>query len=144
MLMKIDKYEEKTVLMKIYLVSTGNYSNYGILAAFSTEEKAKELLAILKKDSDECGIEEYELDPEVGDFTQYSVFMKKDGSLLGKTYTAKVYFPTPSHAWSTVDSDHPEGYMNYVVIAKSEEQAIKSANEVRAQAIAMETWGKEV
>ncbi|MBI1973022.1 hypothetical protein HYS50_03380 [Candidatus Woesearchaeota archaeon] len=129
-------------MTKIYLVSSGSYSDYGILAAFSTEEKAKKLLTILEKTSNECGIEEYDLDPEVGNFTQYFVFMKKDGSLLNEIYHTRVYFPEAPRVWFTVNSDYPEGFMNYVAIAKSEQQAIKAANEHRTQAIAMETWGK--
>lgn len=129
-------------MTKIYLVSSGSYSDYGILGAFSTEEKAQKLLTILQKQSDgECGIEEYDLDPEVGNFTQYSVFMKKDGSLLAETYSTKVFFPEAPKTWFAVNSDYPEGYMNYITIAKSETQAIKAANEHRTQAIAMETWG---
>lgn len=127
-------------MTKVFLVSTGSYSDYGILAAFSTEEKAEELCKILGSDSH---IETYDIDPEVGDYTQYTVFMLKDGSLLNKVYSMKIVFPAVPRVWFGQDPRSPDGnVLIYIAIAKSEEQAIKAANEHRAHAIAMETWGK--
>lgn len=51
---------------KVWLVSSGSYSDYGINAAFSTEEKANEAAALWNKRkgyNDEYYVEDYDLDP---------------------------------------------------------------------------------
>ena len=84
--------------MKIYLVSTGEYSDYGIVAAFSTQEKAEELQHIIG--DNDASVEEFDVNPKVGKYTQYTVFMKKDGNLLVESvYSQTVYFPDAPHWW---------------------------------------------
>ncbi len=65
--------------MTIYVVTTGEYSGYGVMAVFSTEDKAREWIKgkgwrvweewEREDDWEEvyCYIEDYEVDPEVDD-----------------------------------------------------------------------------
>jgi hypothetical protein len=54
----------------IYLVATGEYDDYQILAAFSSKKRAKEYMATLPKPPYECilyYIEQYEINPKIGE-----------------------------------------------------------------------------
>lgn len=46
----------------IYIITIGDYSDYSIVAVFSTEEKANEYI---QQNGDECRIEVYNIDKEV-------------------------------------------------------------------------------
>lgn len=69
--------------MKIYLVTTGEYSDYRVEGAFSTKEKAEKLIAKFKKYKTESYIEEYELDNAMETikldtyFVEYNLVTKK-------------------------------------------------------------------
>ena len=66
-------------LKKVYLVSSGRYSDYSILAVFSTREKAEELnghFGVYAND-----IEEFLLDPDIvySKKQRFSVTITRDG-----------------------------------------------------------------
>lgn len=48
--------------MKVYIVTSGSYSDYGIHEVFSTEEEAKKYIDAVGTD-DDWEVEEYEVDP---------------------------------------------------------------------------------
>ena len=51
---------------KIYAVNSGSYSDYRVVALFSTPERAQEFMAAVP-DSDYNGVEEFELNPDTAD-----------------------------------------------------------------------------
>lgn len=67
-------------MTKVYIVTSGCYSDYGIEACFSTKEKAQEYINNSKKTKNysyrDIGIEEYELDGKTEIVTVIKVFMK--------------------------------------------------------------------
>ncbi len=126
-------------MKNVYLVSTGNYSDYHIVAAFSKEEKAKKFIEIIDKrkkyESDEYDIEILELD-KIGNLTArgyrwFKVTMLKDGTVkrvINEGFdSGEIY-----SLW--------DGNLHYTVLAKSEKNAVKIVNEKRIMLIALNRW----
>jgi len=135
----------------VYLLTDGSYSDYHIVAAFSTEEKARLAMEFIGG-----GIEEFELDadlPSLEDLKtrglfRFEVSMDWEGNtrsvtrLLG-AYSAKdclserlTCYPLgwhpPNMAWAET---HRYGLLANV-LAHDEKHAVKIVNEWRSQAIA--------
>lgn len=138
----------------VYLVTSGSYSDYGIEAVFSTAEKAE---AYRWNRADDVRIEEYELDVGCDLVAQglrtYTVVMRRDGSLqsaIRNAYPAfenDIYRPQ-SWADNTISvftglSDLADTW-EFHIQTKSEEQALKIANERRGMMLATETWDKGI
>ena len=137
----------------IYVVTTGEYSDYGICAMFSSKEKADQYCERFKKHADYTGydIEEYTLDPIPDDVYRenkelYHVQMWKDGTVR-QTYTT--HLSSHNVQLSFAEYGRMERKDDPVVLcmevwSKSEEHAIKIVNEKRRQLIAENKWGKEI
>jgi hypothetical protein len=133
---------------KVYIVTTGCYSDYAISAVFSTEEKAKKYCRY-NDDNQEDGIEsgdytvnEWDIDKDVPDMPKdmfpYEVKMDRDVDYL---LCEKISFERiQSNDKKTIF----ENNMMYTrMLAMDEEHAIKIANERRAMFIANNQWGKD-
>lgn len=139
-------------MKKVYAVNSGSYSDYQVDAIFSTREKAQEFMTAVP-DSDYNAIEEYELDPGTADLIArgYSIFvvhMLRDGT------TERVFHHdldtygvgNIGHSiWrrSTVPAYEGKNIPDVLVSlvwAKTEQEAVKIANEHRAQMIATGKW----
>lgn len=138
----------------IYAVTSGSYSDYRVVALFSTREKAQDYKDTVLKNEYDSGIEEYQLDPDTTDllrrgYAVWRVIMLRDGS------TERVYRPdngrydvedAPSfHIWKRTEASAYIGKgipdaLAASVWAKSEKAAIKITNEKRAQMIASGEW----
>lgn len=58
-------------MAKVYLISSGSYSDYSVHAAFTTREAAEKMLPLYNRSSmDDSFIEERDLDPEFPEFTR--------------------------------------------------------------------------
>jgi len=71
-------------MKKIYAVNSGSYSDYRVVALFSTPERAQEFMAAVP-DSDYNGVEEFELNPDTADlikrgYSLWLVHMLRDGN----------------------------------------------------------------
>lgn len=136
----------------IYAVNSGSYSDYRIVALFSTAERAREFMAAVK-DSDYNEIEEFELDPNTADlirrgYSPWLVHMLRDGT------TERVVRQEPEvyevtnighRIWRRTEAPAYKGKgipdcLISTVWAKSAEGAVKIANEHRAQMIASGEW----
>lgn len=119
----------------IYVCTKGSYSDYHICGVFDDKKLAKEFCKKFCKDAE---IEEWEINPyrmELNnDYTPYLVIMSIDGNVIKIEDTE----------FDGLSMNSP--YINYhnnmcvIVIAKSEEHAIKIANEHRTQLIALNRW----
>lgn len=133
--------------MKIYIVTSGEYSNYGINAVFSTKENAEKYIDILYS-SDNVEIEEWDVDEDMtlinkirnGEFTIYMVSMFKNGNIeeIKKEEPVTIYWVKAAltgeyNLWT-------ENRLGMWVIAKDEKHAIKIVNEKRVQLIAENKW----
>jgi hypothetical protein len=133
---------------KIYLVTSGSYSDYGIDAAFSTREKAQELIDRLEWD-DTPNIEEWAVDELPTALRPgchlYQVWMDKEGNTDRIEIKEK---PTSYEAfWS---EEHTSGYWDreaqrwvFTCVARDGNHAIKISNERRTFWIANGTAERE-
>jgi hypothetical protein len=126
----------------IYLVIEGSYSNYGVRGVFDDKELAEEYAEQISGQ-----VEEYKLNAaddmlERG-YKHYVVDMSKSGDTRD---IRKLSYKVQS-CWRVSYNRSGEGYytgdVSFYVCAKSEEGAIKVANERRAQLIALNRWRKE-
>lgn len=114
---------------KIYIVTSGEYSDYGIDTVFSTKEKAK---AYIQQNGTNYNIEEYDLDEEVEKKTQLwgVVFRVEDGKLLEaitRSYDKNEVVDTCYI--SDRLSSNKKCYIRFYVDADSMDRAVKIASE---------------
>lgn len=118
-------------MSKIYVVTSGSYSDFGIEGVFSTEELAKEWVGDLDNRYD---IREYELDdftlaPKAG----YAVWMRfEDGSVRETHFnevTDDMFSKIILYSKNMVYKNEILGYFR----GKDIQQGIKALNEMRVQ-----------
>lgn len=112
-----------------YVVTTGEYSSYSIRGVYSTREKADYAARLYGGD-----VEEYEIDalpdhPE--GMVNIYVFMEKDGKARTMHQDPDTEIRPPSFY---------KGELHVSTWAKDEAHAIKIANEIRGQKIALNEW----
>lgn len=136
--------------MKVWMVSAGRYSDYGIVGIFSTKEKADAFVQrhqdITGSDRtygpDLNGVEEVEVDAYDNGMVAWTVLMQRDGAVL--RCTAECWdvntTPTPS-AWVYIEYSKRDDWHAAIKVdcwARDREHAIKIANERRIMRIANE------
>jgi hypothetical protein len=139
-------------MKKVFAVSSGEYSDYRVVAIFTTEEKAETYMNAVPS-SDYNDIEEYELDPPIADLIKrgygiWLVHMLLDGSTeqvrkkgldsfavsdMGHTLWRR------SKALYYTGTGTPDVLVS-TVWAKNREHAIKIVNEHRIRLIANNRW----
>jgi len=139
-------------MKNIYAVNAGSYSDYRIIAIFSTMEKANEFMAAVPS-RDYNDVEIFDLDPNTSDLIKrgYAIWrinMLKDGTTESITKSdADIYSVTRTGTtmwWRTKapfykDKGVPDCLIS-TVWAKTEKQAVKIANEHRLKMIALGQW----
>ena len=143
-------------LGKIYVVNAGTYSDYRIVALFSTRDRAEEFMSTVpvgSHDDDFNDIEEYDLDPNTAElikhgYSLWSVEMLADGTAelvkridAGVNSIARVGHEI--HRRTLIPYYRNKGLqdcLSSVVLAKTEKQAVKIVNERRVQMIASGDW----
>lgn len=139
-------------MKKIYAVNSGSYSDYRIVALFSTPELAQEFMDAVP-DSDYNRVEEFDLNPDTADlikrgYSLWTVHMlmggdterveRQDLSLYGIGDVGhRIWRRTQAPAYA--GKGIPD-ILTSTVWAKSENQAVKIVNEHRAQMIASGEW----
>jgi len=134
-------------MKKVYVVTAGEYSDYRIEAVFSTKEKAENYINTFYN-YEFNGIDEYELDLVVVDYlregyTIYKVFMLYNGDVEKIEVISSDSFNIDNmmtFIWkrSSVLAHKNDNLKDILVCqcwAKSEDHAIKIANEKRVQMI---------
>jgi hypothetical protein len=126
--------------MKVYIVSTGWYSDYDVRGIFSTKEKAR---YAKKFWCSENNIEPFELDelPEhPKDYFFFKVLMNRNGDSDSGVQRCE---PSNSRMDFRVTAEWLTDHWSFFVWARDEEHAIKIANERRAALIATGKWDAE-
>ena len=134
---------------KVYVVTSGAYSEYELEAIFSSKEKAEEFMRMLPKGRPEYNdVEEYDLDSGVVDHVKkghfiWQIAMERDGSVVEVN-------KKDNECWSLCGplevveqrgrGRDAEKRLVGAVWAKTWKQAIKIANDKRAQLIASGGW----
>jgi hypothetical protein len=134
-------------MAKVYVVTSGSYSDYGIASVFDSRELAEAMV----RGREDYRVEEYTLNPGQAEYhagrTLWQVEMLRDGNV-----------PKPpldlGFAWEDVEEDSVQMLTQWVgfeliaigvalqarVWASTPEQAVKATNERRAQWIADGRW----
>lgn len=120
---------------KVYVVTSGEYSDYRIVGVFDNENLAN-LAKELEHDSNE--VEIYSLNPNADEYNQglqiRSVTIRKDGDVV----VVKL------REWGdnfTRGHEHKDEYvLTTCMWSKDDEHAIKTANERRGHLLAMNLW----
>jgi hypothetical protein len=150
-------------MMKVYVVTSGCYSDYGIEAVFSDREAASRYCKLRNADMSDGGsdshdyrIEEWPVDEEpVEDLPNglrgFRVRISKDGE-VSKVHSYSVadvrigyirFYEADSRGWGYSQEFTGIESVSFPILARGEEQAIKIANEKRAQLVALGRWGQE-
>ena len=122
----------------LYVVTSGEYSDYKIESIFSTKEKAEKFCSLFPEDAfQKPDIEEYELDEYSNkDKKEFRVSMSIDG------HVNFVYQIDPGD----IDKESCFFHKNLLYsccYADDTQHAIKITNERRVKLIALGLWGKE-
>jgi|JI10StandDraft_1071094.scaffolds.fasta_scaffold1460494_1 hypothetical protein len=139
-------------MKKIYAVNSGSYSDYRVVALFSTPERAQEFMAAVP-DSDYNGVEEFELNPDTADlikrgYSLWLVHMLRDGNTERVEQLKLSLYGVDDvghHIWRRTQAPAYKSRgipdcLTSTVWAKSEEAAVKIVNEYRARMIASGEW----
>jgi hypothetical protein len=131
--------------IKIYVITSGEYSDYNINCVFSTRQLAEAYVE--KYSAEEMRIEEYELDTEQMRLNDprknYRVRIYKNGDAEAQegVMVDEDDDEEDDYFYQSLWNDPINLYLQFVCLADSKEHAIKIANEKRIQHIANNTWG---
>jgi hypothetical protein len=131
-------------MRKIFLLTDGEYSDYHIIGAFSTEKKAQKYIDMQKRIDKYHypSIEEFTLD-EYNPIVISEVIMRYDGEVIAVRQSVGSIADTGFDAY-TFDNELTKKSIIWNVHTKIKERAIKVVNEKRAQLIAMNIWGNDL
>jgi len=137
-------------IKKVYIVTSGAYSDYSIEAAFSTEAAAEKFASLFGGLDDAC-VEEYEVDrPEHISCTKpnFVVIMARNGDVVGDVMAVgPMREPDkgdkPSFVRPILGDWAGKTILHEVVRAKDKQHAVKIVNERRARYIAENMWPVE-
>lgn len=122
----------------VYIVTDGEYSDYGIVGVFSTRELADTCAKnLIKSKWSNAKVETWNLDPHVDELRQglapWTVTMDRDGNSDAIIDAGSLDSKEDErHDWS--------GKYTFYVWAEDEQHAVKIANERRAQIVAAGNW----
>jgi len=133
-------------MSKVYVVTTGCYSDYAIRSIFSTEARARDFMAMFSNGADFNDIEEFELDCGGVDMRGQRAFfvrMAKDGRVIEVEHRNSPY--GFEDAVSSINEAGANGFdlsgnMILRIITTDTARAIKIANDRRAQLLAANEW----
>jgi len=126
--------------LNVYVVTTGDYSDYHIEAIFSTKELADEYV---RRGGDEYEVDEWELDTPIPDaLIRVSMFL--DGRVDSVDHVIVKEIKGSSEGfYMFTESFNGDVVLIWYVKTDSEERAIKVVNEKRIQILALGIWGDE-
>lgn len=133
-------------MKKIFIVSSGSYSDYHIDGIFDDKELAQKYIDAFEKDSyEEMGIEEWDLNPHEKEIRKgcrpYFLRISRDGEV------SDIEIEDSSYGFREQDDRYGfaiDNSLYFHVFAKDEKHAIKSISDKRAYLLANNLWGKKV
>ena len=128
----------------VYMVSSGSYSDYGIVACFSSVQWRDKYLAKYLEVDTEAFKEEFYLDPPMPVVIEVTrVSMSKNGSAL--TSACAYLNNTEDLIGFRYYIHHGENreVMYFLARTNDAKRAVKIVNEKRAQVIALGAWGND-
>ena len=130
----------------VYVVTSGEYSDYGIDAIFSTRELAQSFIDAFKADKwHEMDIEEWDLDPNSTHLKQnrkpYFLRINKRGDVSDLEVADSSYGFKKDLPEAEISYTANLEWMNINCFADDENHAVKIAGEKRSQILAANLWG---
>lgn len=131
---------------KVYVVTSGQYSDYGIDAIFTTKELAEKFIDSFLKMYNEMEIEEWDLNPNEQHLKQnrkpYFLRINKNGNISDveqrdSSFGFKQNIPVANTSYT-----HDKLWLNVECFADDEAHAVKIAGEQRARLLASDLWAK--
>lgn len=131
---------------KVWCVESGEYSDYGIDAIFSTQELAEKFIAAFAEDRyHQMRICERTLNPAksylLEDRKAYFLRINKEGNTIDLEHRGASWGFTMEDSEADFSYTHNNEWLNCYCLAKDEAHAIKIANEKRQKIIALNQWG---
>lgn len=124
----------------IYLVTSGEYSDYHVVGACSTEEHADQLINAMNGDG---YIEPFEIDAEINLMNSglhpFTVWMDRDGNVTQHKEEGISSYSLRKSKAKIARSYGPGVYYYVSCWARDLEHAVKISNELRIQELAKET-----
>jgi len=120
---------------KVYIVTSGCYSDYQINAVYSKEGDAEEYC---RRGGEDYGVETYILDEPIPD-SYISVRMDIKGRMID---TSSSVGGSPGLI-SFINGIRTAEYMRWMVRTDDIQRAVKVVNEKRTQILALNIWGDE-
>ena len=133
-------------MKKVYVVTSGSYSDYGIDAIFDTKELAQSFIDSFKDDSynDFNGIDEWDLNPNELDLKANRKPFSLRMDIEGNTFELEQSSSSYGHKNGTdLSFTYKKDLMNVKCFADDEIHAVKIANEKRIQILALNRWGQD-
>jgi len=128
---------------KVFVLTHGKYSDYGIVSVFSTEERL-EAFKVAFPDYNYNDTEEYQVDPfevEVkAGYKYYRVVMERDGDSKVQPGSLRYDLGEMGVPGLVFYKGRTSKTLIMRVLARDEQHAVKIANEHRAQLIAGGEW----
>ncbi len=127
-------------MKKVYIITTGEYSDYHIVAACSSRRKARATCALVGLP--ETDIDEHDLDGidlvKPG-WANYSVWMSREGNSQVKICgTPEQFIPLPQTSHNISDSLFARRWLSVHGYFADDQHAVKVANEIRVRVLAEE------
>jgi len=126
--------------MKVYVVTTGEYSAYGTNAIFTDAEKAKEYSELL---DDSNGVDEWETDPVVPEHPKGTLSFSGGIDRGGDIFVRRGDPDARSERREYINAPG-EYHYSLVVWARDKDHARKIVAEKRARILALNLWGRPV
>jgi len=123
-------------MKKVFVVTSGTYSDYHINAVFTDEDEAEKYRMNFKYGN----VEEFELDPSTQPIDIIQVWMTKDGTTKNVRHMVK---PTDESGFYGFYPWESGEFMIYKVNTDNEEKAVKVVNEKRCLILSFNLWGEE-
>lgn len=124
-----------TLSKKAYAVTYGEYSDYTVVAIFSTPEKRDAYLAQYQLLNGYAEAEDFDLDPDIPEVLEYiRVTMARDGTVIETERRNEL---VKLGGFENLYRD----ILVWCVQTTDVQRAVKVVNEKRAQIIAMNLWG---
>lgn len=131
---------------EVFIVTTGTYSDFCMVAAFTTKEQAE---ALAKSIQDGGDVVRMELDRDTTDWWQVSIIMHRDGRVIQadspfksphgpRTQSARLQPHFDEEAQET------RAHLFYTSPGADVQAAIKAANEIRTQLATLHIWDRDM
>jgi hypothetical protein len=141
-------------MANIYVVTSGEYSDYRIIAVFDSEFLAQVMAdhhntAVKSRWGDQYEVETFTLNPGESNYheglSRRAIVMRRDGSVVRMDDHGPFVEGDPEDRFYKMYAGNAfeKATLHTYVWAKSEEHAIKVANERRAQHIASGEWDRQ-